>query len=114
MLRDAVDGSDAATQVSIDDGAHIAVAKANVVQIPADFLDVDVALEGNPAATEELALGLRVRNRDSQISRELLAHLGKGVNEGNRMKEKSGFLGQIRTPSMSKILDANQKPKHNQ
>ena len=79
VLRDAVNGSDAATEISVDDGAHVAVAKANIVQIPADFFDVDVALEGDPTSTEEFALGLRIRDRNSQEPRELLAHLSRGL-----------------------------------
>ena len=48
---------------------------ANVVQIPADLLDVDVALESDPATPEPAPLGLWVGDGGAQEARVPLAHL---------------------------------------
>ena len=87
MHGDAVDGSDASTEIAVDDGAHVAVAQPDVVEIPADLLDVDDALEGDPTSTVEMPLRLRIRDRYPQISRELLTHLATGgTSEGYDLK----------------------------
>ena len=76
MLSDAVDGSDAPAEVSVDDGAHVAVTQPNIVEIPADFFNVDVAFERNPSTPEKPPLGLWISDGHAQVSGELLAHLG--------------------------------------
>lgn len=52
---------------------------ANVVQVPADFFDVDIALERYPSAPEPPPLRLRIGQRGAQKSRIPLAHL-KTIN----------------------------------
>ena len=96
MHGDAVDGSDASTEIAVDDGAHVAVAQPDVVEIPADLLDVDDALEGDPTSTVEMPLRLRIRDRYPQISRELLTHLvTEGTREGSDMKAEKMFLARV-------------------
>lgn len=48
MGGNTVDSPYPSAQVPVDDGPELAVPQPDVVQVPADFLDVGVSFEGNP------------------------------------------------------------------